>query len=304
MTAPGRHDIFVYDSDGELADVATAFLHDAADERAAAVAVFDARKTALLGEALGPGPDGVTFIDHDAHYTRPEATLATYDATLRRLLRGPATSVRLFGELPRCSTQTDRDRWTAYEAILNRAFSAQPAWIVCGYDAREVSDSMLQAGLRTHPQRHRAASGSSPEYHDPEAVVREVTPPPVPLPDDLAPLAVEDGAGAFRERLAGAMSAAGVTEPRASAMLVAASEVIANARRHGGGVRSMRAGAVDGSFVCELSDHGPGLDDPLAGHLPPRPDADDGAGLWVARQLTDRLELLTSPDGLTVRLWV
>jgi hypothetical protein len=32
-------------------------------------------------------------------------------------------------------------------------------------------------------------------------------------------------------------------------------------------------------------------------------DRDDGAGVWVARQLTHRLDFLPSPEGLTVRLW-
>jgi anti-sigma regulatory factor (Ser/Thr protein kinase) len=304
VTATGRHDIFVYESDGELADAATAFLRDEPDQDVAAVAVFDARKTALLRGALASGAHDVTFVDRDAHYTRPEAALATYDATLRRLLRGRSTSVRLFGELPRCPTEEDRQRWISYEAILNRAFCDQPVWIVCAYDARELPDSMVQAGLRTHPRVHDDGTGPNPQYHEPESVVRAMTPPPLPLPDDLASLEVDGGARAFRQRLAGAMSSAGVAEPKAGAMLVAVGEAYANARRHGGGVRSMRAGAVDGRFVCELSDHGPGLDDPLAGYLPPTPDADDGAGLWVARQLTHRLELLTSPAGLTTRLWI
>jgi anti-sigma regulatory factor (Ser/Thr protein kinase) len=53
-----------------------------------------------------------------------------------------------------------------------------------------------------------------------------------------------------------------------------------------------------------VSDHGPGLDDPLAGHLPPGHADVQGAGLWVARQLTSRLDLLSSDRGLTTRLWV
>jgi hypothetical protein len=56
--------------------------------------------------------------------------------------------------------------------------------------------------------------------------------------------------------------------------------------------------------VCEVSDHGGGLDDPLAGYVPPREGALDGAGLWVARQFASRLKPLASPGGgLTTRLW-
>jgi anti-sigma regulatory factor (Ser/Thr protein kinase) len=304
VTGPGRHDLFVYETDDELAQTANDFLCWAPDEEAVALAVFDTRKSAVLREALGPMVGDVTFVDRDTHYTRPEAALATYDATLRRLLRGPATSVRLFGELPLAPTGQDWDGWIAYEAILNRAFADQPVWIVCGYDARELPDSMIEAGLRTHPQRHHDGLGPSAEYDDPASVVRALTPAPAPLPDDLPSLPIDSDARAFRDRLAGAMSTAGVAAEDARGMLIAAGEVLANAWHHGSGVRSLRAGAVDGQFVLELADHGPGLDDPLAGYLPPRPGAHDGAGLWVARQLTRRCELLQSPDGLTLRLWV
>ena len=87
-------------------------------------------------------------------------------------------------------------------------------------------------------------------------------------------------------------------------MLVAANEVFENALRHGGGVSRVRAGLIDGWFVCEIEDRGPGLDDPLAGYLPPRPEHARGEGLWIARRLVRSLELLDSTSGLTVRLWL
>jgi hypothetical protein len=74
--------------------------------------------------------------------------------------------------------------------------------------------------------------------------------------------------------------------------------------QHGGGLGSVRVGMFDGTFVCEVADSGPRFDDPLVGHLPAWPGGDIGAGLWVARQLTSRLEFLTTPaGGLMTRLW-
>jgi anti-sigma regulatory factor (Ser/Thr protein kinase) len=95
-----------------------------------------------------------------------------------------------------------------------------------------------------------------------------------------------------------------VSELDAGNLLVAAAEVLANAERHGGGTPSVRVGRVGDRFVCEVSDDGPGIRDPLAGFLPPRRGHADGAGLWVARQLTRQLELVPSPHGASVRLWV
>jgi hypothetical protein len=69
-------------------------------------------------------------------------------------------------------------------------------------------------------------------------------------------------------------------------------------------VRAFRIGRVGERFVCEIADAGEGFHDPFAGYLPPVLQARDGAGLWVARQLTSQLELHSEPDGLTVRLWI
>jgi anti-sigma regulatory factor (Ser/Thr protein kinase) len=109
---------------------------------------------------------------------------------------------------------------------------------------------------------------------------------------------------AFRERLAAELAAAKVPEAKALKLLVAANEVAVNAFEHAGGPERLRIGVVDGRFVCEISDRGPGFDSPLAGYLPPKPEAGRGSGLWTARQLTSRLELIPSADGLTVRLWL
>ena len=72
--------------------------------------------------------------------------------------------------------------------------------------------------------------------------------------------------------------AAELSELDATNLLLAAAEVLANAERHGGGTPSVRVGRVGDRFVCEVSDDGPGIDDPLAGFLPPRPGHADGAG--------------------------
>jgi anti-sigma regulatory factor (Ser/Thr protein kinase) len=100
------------------------------------------------------------------------------------------------------------------------------------------------------------------------------------------------------------MAAGQMPDDRARKMLAATGEILANAHGHGRGVRGVRAGRVGEQFVCEISDHGPGLDDPLAGYLPPHPGHGGGAGLWVARQATRRLEMISTERGLTTRLWV
>jgi anti-sigma regulatory factor (Ser/Thr protein kinase) len=128
----------------------------------------------------------------------------------------------------------------------------------------------------------------------------------MPAPAPLSGLRSLPGAGdleGFRERLAGELSAAEKISPaKALDMLVAATEIAANALKHGGGIKEARAGRVDGRFVCEVVDHGSGFDDPAAGYLAPREGT--GTGLWIARQLTWRVEFFGSPRGFTARMWL
>ena len=298
-----RHSLFVYDDDDRLVEEIAPFLLSGLVGGEPVVVVLDRRKWEQLARALGAHADRVLHVERDAFYTRPEAAVAGYDATLRRFVRAGASAIRVFGELPRCETDADRDRWLTYEAILNRAFVHQPVWVVCGYDTREVSGPLLDGALDTHPELLANDWDVSPHYHEPEDVVRSRTPTPASLPD-LRTLPVPRDARAFRRALSAQLEAAGVPRPEAWSMLVAAEEVLANAERHGGGAPKVRVGRVDDRFVCEISDHGPGIGDPLAGFLPPRPGHVSGAGLWVARQLTTQLELVPSQTGATVRLSV
>jgi anti-sigma regulatory factor (Ser/Thr protein kinase) len=143
----------------------------------------------------------------------------------------------------------------------------------------------------------------NPDYHDPAEVLRRFEPEPEPLPA-LHDLPGNGDARALRVALSRELADAAVAPDQAEAMILAASEVVVNAGRHGDGVRTLRVGGGDGTFVCEVSDAGGGLEDPLAGYIPPGAAA-GGGGLWVARQLTRRLDLLPSPEGgLSVRLWV
>jgi anti-sigma regulatory factor (Ser/Thr protein kinase) len=233
---------------------------------------------------------------------RPAATIAAYHAALGELVRGGAHAIRAVGEVQFGPTVEEWSAWTAYEAILNRALAEHPAWIRCPYDRRVLPEQVIEAASQTHPEIHGAGSQTRASFCDPAELVRSLTPEHEPL-TSLHPIAPGDDAVGFRERLASELAAAKVPETKALDMLVAANEIAVNSFEHGGGPTALRVGLVDGRFVCEISDRGPGFDDPLVGYLPPRAGDGRGAGIWTARQLTSRLELIPGADGLTVRLW-
>jgi anti-sigma regulatory factor (Ser/Thr protein kinase) len=303
LSATFRHEAFVYGSDEQFATHMSRFLADGLDDGDAAVAVTTRANWSLLHDALGERASNVQFTDRDEFYVRPAKALAQYDAMLRHHLGKGAPSVRVVGEVQFGPTRAEWDEWTAYEAIANHSFAERPAWIVCPYDARVLQAPVIENAWRTHPSVMTAERRPSSLYGGDDALVRALAPRHEPLAG-LEPLPDAGDAQTFRDLLSVRLTAADVPGRHKLDMLVAANEVFANAWRHGGGVTVVRSGMVDGRFVCEITDAGEGLDDPFAGYLPPKSEDGPGAGLWVARQLCRRVDLLTSPLGLTVRLWL
>jgi anti-sigma regulatory factor (Ser/Thr protein kinase) len=296
-----RHDLFVYETDAEIAAHVERFVVAGLEADEAVTLTVSQRKERLLREALGPAAAAVSFLGTGDVYSRPEGALATFEATLRKSEEALDAGIRVYGELPICETQAEWNRWMAYESLANRVFAHRPVVFMCGYDTRVVPEAVVHQAWQTHRVVHAGVWQLSREYEEPEVLVPSLEPPFEPLPG-LRSLPIGDGR--LEDRLADALIANGVPEGRARDLLVAAREVLINADLYGNGVRAFRVGRVGERFVCEITDAGEGFDDPFAGYLPPVLQARDGAGLWVARQLTSQLDLHSEPDGLTVRLWI
>ncbi|MFL5842032.1 MAG: anti-sigma factor RsbA family regulatory protein [Thermoleophilaceae bacterium] len=298
-----RHEALVYDSDGEMVGVVAPYLEAGLAAGEPTVAVLTRINWAILREALGPEAGKVSYTDCDSFYTRPIAAIAAYDATLRGHAAAGNPPVRVVGELPWGPTEREWREWTGYEALLNASLSHHDASVLCTYDARNLPDRLVDAALRTHPRTNDGDHHANHRYEPPEDVLRSLAMPPVEI-DAPPALEITDDVAVFREQLGAALATAGSPERRALDMLLAGTEIFTNACRHGGGPTSLSAGITGGWFVCEVSDDGPGFDDPLAGYLPPGRTPGLGSGLWVARQLVSRLELIQRDPGLTARLWL
>jgi anti-sigma regulatory factor (Ser/Thr protein kinase) len=82
-------------------------------------------------------------------------------------------------------------------------------------------------------------------------------------------------------------------------VLIVSSELATNAVRHGGGSGRLRLWTDGQVLVCEVSDTGAGITDPNPGADRPDPMARGGRGIWFARQLADRFDLITGASGTT-----
>jgi anti-sigma regulatory factor (Ser/Thr protein kinase) len=126
---------------------------------------------------------------------------------------------------------------------------------------------------------------------------------PAPVPQPLPPAALDvhfDARGLRSLRAAVAASAARLAgEAVAQTVVIVAYELAGNAVRHGGGRGRLRLWRADDRVWCRVSDHGPGLPDPVAGSTPPAPTVVGGRGLWIVRALA-AVDVATGPGGTTV----
>jgi anti-sigma regulatory factor (Ser/Thr protein kinase) len=294
-----RHNALVYDSQEEYVQTSVAFLREGLEAGEGAIVAHTRSGLALMREALGSDAEHVRFVDVSYSYTRPARTLAAYHAVYTEELE-TSSSVRAVADVQFGPDDREWELWMGYESVFNRSFGHLPTWVLCTYDVSGLPDSMIEGVWRTHPEVVVENGWKRSDlYEDPDAFLRRVRNDPTPLPE-LRAIGLGRDLEEFRERLARELVAAGVTEPKALDMLLAATEVARNAIEHGGGVEEVLVGTADGRFVCEIVDRGSGFDEPTAGYLAPRDGL--GRGLWVARQLTWQIDFFQSLRGFTARI--
>jgi anti-sigma regulatory factor (Ser/Thr protein kinase) len=94
---------------------------------------------------------------------------------------------------------------------------------------------------------------------------------------------------------------AGLTEGKANDLVLAVSEVAGNTLRHTTSPGTLSIWTDKDEVVCEIHDKGI-INDPLVGLRRPTPDATGGHGLWLVRQVCDRVELHSDENGTTIRM--
>ncbi|SCG33998.1 Anti-sigma regulatory factor (Ser/Thr protein kinase) [Micromonospora halophytica] len=107
----------------------------------------------------------------------------------------------------------------------------------------------------------------------------------------------------LRHSVTSCAHAAGLDGQRLDDFVLAVNELITNAVRHGGGQGWLRLWWRSGELVCEVADHGRGISaQRLGDRSRPAADTAGGWGLWLARELSDAMEVETSAAGTTVRI--
>ncbi len=291
------HDALIYGSDDEYVDAVVPFLEAGLSAGDKVRVVSTPHHTALLRAAMGQSDAGVEF----RTITTEDATPARKIALLHELCSEDTPTAngrsRIVGEARFGTTTREHLDWVRYEAILNEVFAATSQWFVCAYDRRELPDWIIQAAGRTHPHvRREGRRVSSSDYDDPATVAQDMREQltPLPVPSDRDPILEDtvdlDALSSVRARLAAVARESTGSRDRADDVTMGLNEIVTNALEHGSERAQVRCWRDTRRLVVEVTDEGPGFDDPLAGYWPPSAEQPDGRGLWLARQTLDALE--------------
>ena len=295
-----HHEAFLYSGMAEFLAGTMPLIGRAVDAGDPVLVVVSGSKIDVLRRELGARAGKVSFADMAAVGSNPARIIAAW----WRFVDVHAGATQLWGigepvgpdrspvELAECQL---------HEALLNVAFDAStPFWLLCPYDMEALAAGVIEQARRAHPflaqGDERQACGTFRPIDLAEPFVR-----PMPAgPADAAFMSFESGGlGRMRWFVAGHAELAGLGQQPATSLVAAVNEIATNSLRYGGGHGELRVWTENGSLLCEVSDHGH-LTSPLAGRLPPAPG--DGAGLWLANQFCDLVEISSSPDGTVVRV--
>jgi anti-sigma regulatory factor (Ser/Thr protein kinase) len=95
----------------------------------------------------------------------------------------------------------------------------------------------------------------------------------------------------------------GLADLRLYYFVVAVNEIMTNAIHHGGGRGQLRIAWLGEYFECEVVDNGPGIPaEKLAAGAKPAADTLTGRGLWLTRQLCDKVDIVSDEAGTRVTL--
>jgi len=294
------HSVLLYASDEECRGAVAAFVREAAHAAAALHAVVLGRTVRTVRETLG--------FPHPRSFVADMTDLGSNPARIIPSVQSfadqhPGVEVYSLWEPAWPGRSAAELREVArHEALCNLALAGRTMTVLCLYDVARLGSQPVGDAECTHPvvtiggQRRDSASYLGPGHFP--AGSDDPLPPPTTRPEALA---FRDQLGRVREFAAHQARAAGLGAERAADLVLAVSELAANALGHAAGGGLVRAWCTAAELICQVDDPGY-ITDPLAGSRRQPPDAAGGHGLWLVNKICDLVERRTGPSGTTTRL--
>ena len=220
---------------------------------------------------------------------------------------GGSGRLRVLAEVDFGSDPADWREGQRFESVYNRLLGDAPVAAMCVYDRRRLPAAVIDSAAATHPVLvHGTSWAASSGLQDPVVYVPSLPLPRAPMEDGAPVFAVDDAPtlAGLRHQLAAVLASLVPDREQQEDVHLAASEIAANAFRHGVRPVSARVWADGDLVICVIPDRGTDYGDPFSGFAPAHglDLSHGGMGLWLARKLCDHVDVLPSAQGLSVRL--
>ncbi len=298
------HQGCVYGSEEEFLATALPFIENGLASGEPVLAATTRANIALLRDALGPRSDLLSCVESISFGFRPPERLIALDHYWREQVSlTDSRWIRVLAE-PIWEGRSKREiaAWTYMESSFTVLFAHTNLWMVCPYDSRLMPHQIIADSMRTHPELVQGEQvRASHAYVHPTAFIQQRMASPGPsLPADpmgdrftAADLvSVRDQAKSYAHRLS-------LPRSRALDLVFAVNEIASNVVLHSSGTGSVWFWTEEEELICEVTDdaHRSNALDPFAGRPPALNER--GRGLWLVRQLCDRVHI-GSVEGRTV----
>jgi anti-sigma regulatory factor (Ser/Thr protein kinase) len=302
------HAAAVVGSDTELLAAALPFVDEGLREGDLVALSCPPPTVALICEALG---ERAGAVESDPRISllaaRAPDALTMASRYLERAMATGSGRLRVVAAVDFGSDPADWREGQRYESVVNRLMADSPLSSLCLYDERRLPTPVIASAGATHPQLvHGPDWRVSAEFQDPGTYVPSLPVPREPF-EDGEPIFVVESAptlAGLRHQLGAVIASRVPDRDQQEDLHLAASEIAANAFRHGVRPVSARVWAEGNRLVCVIADRGTSYSDPFSGFRPAHglDLANGGMGLWLARKLWDHVDVLPTEQGLTVRL--
>lgn len=299
-----RHEAFFWRDPAGFTTAMAAFVTDGLAHDEPVMLALVPEHEGWLRDALQGDAAEVSFVDISRLGANPARIIPAWqqfldtNAVRERPARGigePIWLARRPEELVECQL---------HEALLNVAIDPEiPFWLICPYDAARLDAEIIEEAHRSHPVIVEAGAYSgSARYGGRDHVDLMLGSEFAPL--DGRPLSIEttaDNVDRLHAYLKLELYIAGCTAERAADLAVAIQGLARGSLHRGATSAEVRIWVQSHAVVCEVVDD-TRVDDPLWGRRVPTEADDDG--VWLTNQLSDLVQMRSTPSSTTVRVYV
>ncbi|MEU1372807.1 MEDS domain-containing protein [Streptomyces triculaminicus] len=290
------HHACLYGSDAEFLAMAVPFVREGLAAGEPVLAATTPANIELLRDALGERAHALDTAETAYFGRRPVERVSAFLRYHDRRAR-PGLRMRMIAEPVWCGKSARQvAEWKRMESGLNVLLAGLPLWMICPYDTRTAPRDVARAACATHPARldgRRLIPCAT--YADPAAYAAAMPPPRSPAPPGAARTGPTDRLRAVRGFARERAAAAGLSGERLALAVLAVSEAAGYLLAGEGARLALRAWPEPGAVAYELLRTQPAAAaeavPAFAGFRPPGRAAAPEDGLWLARTLSEALDV-------------